>query len=108
MVNPINVKQLDDFHANVEKLAEEQPISIFGRIYRRITNWSLTESNKANTVLMNLVAQQAANILKSDVNNLPNLDPIFQKKFQRFHKDMDKLFKKIYPLIEENPFSKNN
>lgn len=109
MLDSIDIKQLDEFHASVEKLSIEQPSSFFGRIYRWITHWSLEESNQANAIMMNQVAQEAATILsKIDGENLSLLTPTVQEKLRQFNTDMNILFKEIYPLIEENPFSRDN
>ncbi|HEV8051921.1 MAG TPA: hypothetical protein VGP47_05455 [Parachlamydiaceae bacterium] len=120
-------ESISNFHDNVEKLYNEQPKNVFESIRRRFTTWSVVKSDKKISSEIASITKQAENILNKlpeNINSLKSLhdqldnkdlsqikagdDVITKEQLQGFCKDMDRLFKEIYPRAEISPFSKVN
>lgn len=125
--NPLSIHEsITKFHDKVEELFQKQPTTLIGLIYRKLTFTPLDKTNEEICSLFNestLIAKKILEEMEVKSHKFLNLDFLreklrnndFQIKTKKggvfTHKDleffcneMDRLFKKIYPHVEINPF----
>lgn len=124
---------LSKFHANVEKLVNNEPTSKLGQICRRLIDFItpddlLTDRNQVLSSQIRNASSQAEAILQKMPENLQSSDALKERlsksdqfqltdgegnvvltheELKQFCEDMDNLFKKVYPKITVKPFYEN-
>jgi Phosphatidylinositol 3- and 4-kinase len=90
---------INRFHDSISKLSEEQPTTIFGKIWRSCFS-CFFKSDQQIADTFNELADEARRIVPFLSKGIFSTEEI-----DRFNQDMTKLFKEIFPHMEINPFS---